>query len=35
MEGEFAVVHAHGNNGDTLVPGTAVPKALEVTLVAA
>jgi hypothetical protein len=33
-EGQFAVVHVHGNNGDTLVSGTAVPKALEVTLVA-
>ena len=33
-EREFAVVHVHGNNGDTLIPGTAVPKALEVTLVA-
>ena len=33
-EREFAVVHVHGNNGDTLIPGTTVPKALEVTLVA-
>jgi hypothetical protein len=24
----------HGNNGDTLIPGASVPKALEVTLVA-
>jgi hypothetical protein len=33
-EGQFAVVHVHGNNGDTLIPGTSIPKALEVTLVA-
>lgn len=33
-ETEFAVVHLHGNNGDALIPGTSVPKALEVTLVA-
>lgn len=33
-DGEFAVTHVHGNNGDTLIPGTSVPKALEVTLVA-
>jgi hypothetical protein len=33
-ESEFAVVHVHGNNGDTLIPGTSVPKAIEITLVA-
>ena len=33
-DGEFAIAHVHGNNGDTLIPGTPVPKALEVTLVA-
>jgi len=33
-ERDFVVSHVHGNNGDTLIPGTSVPKALEVTLVA-
>ena len=28
----FAVVHVHGNNWGPLVPGTAVPEVLEVTL---
>jgi len=28
------VAHVHGDNGDTLIPGNAVPRVLEVTLVA-
>jgi hypothetical protein len=29
--GPFALVHAHGNNWQPLVPGTAVPEVLELT----
>jgi hypothetical protein len=29
----FAVVHVHGNNWSSLIPGTNVPKTLEVSLV--
>ena len=33
LEPDFAVAHVHGNNYTGLVPGTALPVSLEVTLV--
>ena len=33
LSGSFAIAHVHGNNATGLIPGTAVPVTLEVSLV--